>query len=429
MLKLKLSRNSLSNFRLVITSLVVLIGVFLIACTSNHKDKIDYSKYSKSELNELLCEAVQPTNGYRKKDAFKTEDSLKIIELLNAGADPNYNCHYKLKRVKLLEAIVTFGSRDNYVVRYTRDYTPTSYFLVREDVPLFKKCIENGGEIDSTDLEITDNLEIWKFLFKRGWSMENVPFVPETFAKDSNSVQFLLDNGFGINDSINEDGSTLFYVLCSQKQLGNTKMFDYLYRNGADINYMPSKSIFNPPPLFMFVKNQEREAFNWLLEKGVEVKSNYYFRSNSLLGHIAHHSKNDELYDMAKALLDKHPDFDVNESVFISSGFSNSPLQSAIKNSNYKMISLFIEHGATVLKKGAFSDPKEGNAFEYAIQSADPEALKILLETKGEYAYPELLVETINRKISYLTENEFDEDYIERHRECLSVIKSYFCHG
>ncbi|MBC7865508.1 MAG: hypothetical protein IAF38_21210, partial [Bacteroidia bacterium] len=161
---------------------------------------------------------------------FHTKEARELIE---AGADANCNCHYKEVSSNDLISRIFQGYKTyvNYI-----DISPVEICFKGDSVALLDYFVKHGAKLDSVDISQTCNLEMWKYLFGKGFTVNDFRFVLLPVVRDKERIQFLLDKGLDINKPLSKNNETISMTLASVIEEDDTTLFHYLVSKGADIN-------------------------------------------------------------------------------------------------------------------------------------------------------------------------------------------------
>jgi hypothetical protein len=394
--------------------LFALAMIFLASCAPSPEEKYNrmlsaYQKLSPDSLDVLLCKSINID--------YLEFDSIKVELLLKAGADANCKCTYVYDEYDLLFAILTFGAGDSSLL-YSKRYvttTPTRFFFKKEHIPMLETCFSFGGKIDSTEISNTTNLELWEYLFSKGWTIKNFRNIDNEMSKDSNAVNFLIRNGFDINSPIDEN-TTLFYALSLEEEEDDTTQFAFLYAKGADMNKKPSNNSYEP--IFHVIDNHQTKVFRWMLAHGAKTEG-LIANGMTLLQYIINSSKNDALYDMVLALFENNPAYKMKDCPWNTLSFDHCLAGYAMRGKNHKILALLMDKNAEIEAKNQYLTAAKENAFEYAVNQNDPTALSILLSKKGNRANLGVLIKSCQSSIDWKTEHGFETQRID---SCLQIL-------
>ena len=395
--------------------LVLFIGFTILICfgcnltPGQQKKKLirKYSRLSQAGKDQELCDLLNPIGV-----SPHIRDTLKVISVIEAGADVNRHCEYSGKKYSFWSL---FGAEPT---NYTVSHSPTLYFFLAENISLLDLAFNRGGRIDSSMIESTMNIKMWEYLFSKGWTLKNFKEFDFNISQNKELIDFLILHGFGINDPMNSQGATIFYALSSLEQHDDTTMFSYLYHKGADINYA-SPDLWNPP-IFNIIHNHNTKVFDWMVKNGAEIKGIKSRQGKTMLQFMVEESRHDELLEMVKILLKVDPE--VNErkkwKLISSYMYEESALGWAIYGRNNKIASVLLDHGADISYPFSSSD----NAFEMAISYHDPELLQLLLDKRPKEAQVDKLIAICEDRIEWWKQQP---DWVEKCKECLEILKKY----
>lgn len=386
----------------VICTLLLLAGCSV--STDQQKKQLikKYSLLTQTQKNRLLCDLTNPLLGRER-----IVDTLKIISIIEAGANVNCVCEYMSKR-HTISTLLGFESVDQKTTS-----TPIIYFFENNDIQLLDVAFQHGGTIDSSLIATNLNADMWKYLFGRGWSLKNIKKFDPHIALNKDLVDFILQQGFHINDSIDIYGNSLFTSLISLESDDDTTMVAYLYEKGADINH-------SRHPIYDVIENRHTHVFSWMIRHGARVKGLKLMEGKTLLQFIVENSYDDESLDMVKIMLGIESNVNERQSkkFYDSYGFSKSALELAIGRNNPKIVSLLLEHGAETKRPAADHE----NAFEIAITAHDITSLKILLNKRFHEAQLKELIAFCDDRINFW---EGSPEKIQSYEQCKLILLRY----
>lgn len=389
----------------VICALLLLAGCSV--STDQQKKQLikKYSLLSQTQKNKLLCDLTNPLLSEEY-----IADTLKISSIIEAGANVNCVCEYMSKR-HTISTLLGFESEDQKTTS-----TPIIYFFENNDIQLLDIAFQHGGTIDSSLIATNLNADMWKYLFGRGWSLKNIKKFDPHIALNKDLVDFILQQGFHINDSIDTYGHNLFSGLISIESDDDTTMFAYLYKKGADINYSPNSL----HPIYHVIENRHTHVFSWMIRHGARVKGLKLMEGKTPLQFIVENSYNDESLDMVKIMLGIESNVNERQSkkLYKSYDFSKSALELAIGGDNPKIVSLLLDHGAETKRPAADYE----NAFETAITKSDTISLKILLNKRFHEVQLKELIAFCDDRINFW---DGYPEKIQSYEQCKLILLRY----
>lgn len=387
----------------LLTHLLLLAFVFLgVSCepteAERRKKKFEnYKQLKKDSLNQLLCKAV--LSSYL--------DGENIRALVDAGADPNFNCHSEYYSRDLIDM---FLGRTGYITK--EDFTPMQIVFKEDSVELLRFLGEHGGKFDGINISSSANLEMWKFLFTKKFTVDSFAYVNDSVITNKALVQFLLDKGWDINKPFPYSKETISMQLARVIAKDDTTQFQFLLSKGADLNFRTEHSDFHFPLFYAVEKKQPHIFFFLLRNGGIALAKN---KNYLLLYSVVENSKNDENYDMVKTLVDLGVDVNERRVTDMSSVYN------AIKGKNPKILGLLLDHGIEFRQYTTWSgyENEELNPFEIAVDECSPECLKMLLQRYPQKADKKKLLQRVEYKI------KDRPDIYERNpkcRECRDIL-------
>lgn len=381
-----------SPFHILFSRLLGLVFTICVASGCNpipDSPKNEEPQLHFTDKNKALCDCLDPE---------KQSDGVVALALIKSGADVNQNCEYT-GHSETFWSLIGLANPKSYQI----NFTPTTYFFLKENLPMLDLCFKHGGTVDSSLIEKTQKVETWEYLFAKGWGLQHFSYFNSGIAKDPPRLEFLLAHGFGINDSINSYGSTFFYSLSMSEKNDDTTHFAYLLSKGADMN--------KRNPLFNVVENRQHKLFPWMLQKGAKVEGAKNNWGQTVQQYIIDKSTEDDLYDMLIAL---------NQSGHTESLNRYENVENAIDGRNYKMLKLLLGKGVSIQNPDGMDSDK--NAFEEAIIAKDSVSMQILLDARPHEAHADELIKECEHNREFWAS---EADYVQRLDGCIRLLQKF----
>ncbi|MCD6066847.1 MAG: hypothetical protein K0S33_1673 [Bacteroidetes bacterium] len=367
---------------------------------------VEWKKMPPDKRNEELCKLMRTSPRYLPSD--------KIRALIEAGADANCSCTITHSSYDIVDFILRKPGSS-----WSVQLTPVQLSFEADSIALLDFMVKHGGKLDSIDIARSKNIRMWTYLFGKGFTKKDFTFLRTDAVKDTAHIQFLLDHGFGVNEPLDSNGTTLLTIYLYEKKDNDTSLLDLLVKNGADLGYGPKRSSHIghlKPIIFHATGCRQKDLFFFMLRHGVKFRG-YYYDNLTVLQDLIIHSKADTCYEQVKLLVDSG--LSVNEQY----DTELSALAYAIKGDNPKIMNLLLDKGAEWKQYTTWSGFRhdEPDPLEVCLDACATECLKILLERSPK---------KVNRK-KLIKQLEYD---IKEHpqfagsdpkcKECLEILKT-----
>jgi uncharacterized protein len=182
-------------------------------------------------------------------EAIKNNDTTKVIQLLEKGANPNFcdkyiHCGYIdssrnplhlavrcsddrgfgldfFDNPEIVKALVKFGAEINK--KDSNEFTPLRWASVEPKIESAKVLLEKGADVNLTDFQGSS------------------PLMIASLGRNQNFIEMLLNNGANINHQNNFGDTPLMYSLNFVHIEGQIDTLKLLLKNGADSNLKNKK--------------------------------------------------------------------------------------------------------------------------------------------------------------------------------------------
>lgn len=342
------------------------IAIVLTACNSSsekqHKFKSlsveEYKKLSKDSLNKLLCHHLLHN---------ANENNFEARKILEAGGDPNCICNYSDVHTDLFRWLLRLEP-----VVSTKQLAAMEVVFGKDSVQFLDYCIKHGGKLDSIEIWKSSSIDMWNYLFTKGYSIKDFRHLRKDVITDKVRLQFLFDKGLDPN-TIFEGNYTITQELASAMSEDDTTLLYFLVSNGAKMNFLPKHSDHNFPIFYTLHGNKKQICF-FMLRHGAD--SIVHYKGVGLLHEVVRFSKDDKRYDIVKKLVDLGAD--ANEEI---GKFGTTNVYEAIHGDNAKILILLLENGAEFNQHKDYAGlPEESTPFKMAVNDCSVSCLRALIE-------------------------------------------------
>ena len=237
----------------------------------------------------------------------------QFADYINQFLDSKLNTIYKKK-----ELYKTLSEKYNIDVNFPFEYLDFNEFPLllienkkEEDLPMFKRLIEHGANINVCLTKIVN------ILFKKG---------------HHSTLNYIIDLGYDIKKSLENFIEPIGNILFFEFNVNNVELIYILFRAGFDI------TMENNFLVYMAIKNGSKKVVEYVIQKGFDVNSN---KGLPILLSIYY-----ENYEITRLLVENGANVNVsrsyrklynpNCSFFIDHGYLSKFMENLKKNDSYE---------------------------------------------------------------------------------------------